>query len=75
MNKYLLEYDPQSDAAYIRTARKKISRTIEIDSTTFVDLDKDNHIVGMEILNFSRTKVDITQLITKQLGNLANVAE
>lgn len=67
-----MAYDPQSDAIYIRMARKKISRTVEIDGTTMVDLDKDKHIVGMGILDFSRTKVDISQLITKQMGSLDN---
>ena len=75
MNKYSLEYDPQSDAAYIRVVKKKVARTVEIDSTTIMDLDKENHIVGIEILNFSKSKADISQLITRQLGNLASVAE
>lgn len=75
VNKYSLEYDPQSDAAYIRVAKRRVSRTVEMDSTVIVDLDKENHIVGMEILNFSKTKVDLSQLITKQLGNLASVDE
>jgi uncharacterized protein YuzE len=75
VNRYLLEYDSQPDSAYIRVARKRISRTVEMDSTTLIDLDKDNHIVGVEILNFSTTKADIGQLITKQLGNLASVAK
>ncbi|MHB1708807.1 MAG: DUF2283 domain-containing protein [Thermoplasmataceae archaeon] len=75
MNKYLLAYVPQSDAVFTRTVHKKISGNVEIDGPTMVDLDGDNHIVGMQILNFSRPKVDVTQLITKQLGNLANVTK
>ena len=70
MNKYLLEYDSQADAAYIRMVKGKVSRTIELDEYTFVDLDKDNRILGMEILNFSNNKVSINQLITKQIGNV-----
>ncbi len=46
MNKYLLEYDQQPDAAYMPIDRKNISRTIEIDSTIIIDLDKDGKIVG-----------------------------
>ena len=74
-NKYLLEYDSQSDAAYIRMVKCKISRTIELDEYTFVDLDKDNRILGMEILNFSSNKVSISQLITKQNGNVVSMAK
>ena len=73
--KYLLEYDSQSDAAYIRMVKGKISRTIELDEYTFVDLDKDNRILGMEILNFSSNKVSISQLITKQIGNVVSMAK
>ena len=75
MNKYLLEYDSQSDAAYILMVKDKISRTIELDEYTFVDLDKDNRILGMKILNFSSNKVSISQLITKQIGNVVSMAK
>ena len=75
VNKYLLEYDSQSDAAYIWMVKGKISRTIELDEYTFVDLDKDNRILGMEILNFSSNKVSISQLITKQIGNAVSMAK
>lgn len=75
MNKYLLEYDSQADAAYIRMVKGKVSRTIELDEYTFVDLDKDNRILGMEILNFSNNKVSINQLITKQIGNVVSMAK
>jgi len=75
VNKYLLAYDPQPDAIYIRMPHKKIFRTVEIDGTTMVDLDKGNHIVGTEILDFSGAKVDISQLITKQMGGLDDVTK
>ncbi len=73
--KHLLEYDSQSDAAYILMVKDKISRTIELDEYTFVDLDKDNRILGMKILNFSSNKVSISQLITKQIGNVVSMAK
>ncbi len=75
MDKYLLEFDPQSDAAYIHMIKGKVSRTIELDNFTFVDLDKDNRILGMEILNFSSSKVNISQLITKQIGNVLSTVK
>ena len=75
MYKHLLEYDSQSDAAYILMVKDKISRTIELDEYTFVDLDKDNRILGMKILNFSSNKVSISQLITKQIGNVVSMAK
>lgn len=75
VNRYSLDYDPRTDVARIRAAKKNVARTVEIDSTTIMDLDRENHIVGVEILNFSKTKIDISQLITKQLGNLVSVAE
>ncbi len=76
MGKYSLEYDPQADAVYIKMIRRKVSKTVEIDDTTMADLDKKNHIIGIEIINFSKTKVDLTKLITEQLGeNIVSVVK
>lgn len=74
MKKYLVEYDQQSDAAYIRISGSKIADTLEASSGAFADIDKRRNIVGLEILNFSKRKIKLNELISKQFENLAVVA-
>ncbi|MDE1861012.1 MAG: DUF2283 domain-containing protein [Candidatus Micrarchaeota archaeon] len=72
MKKYVIEYDSEADAAYIRVAKKaKIKDTIEISKGVFADVDKKNKFVGIEILNFSRKKTNMNELISKELDSIA----
>lgn len=46
-----LRYDKQVDAAYFQVRDTAVAQTIEIDLDLYVDLDKENRVVGVEILN------------------------
>ena len=48
------EYDRQSDAAYLRIRRGKVSESEEVAPGLIVDLDAKDQIVGIEILSFAR---------------------
>ena len=66
MKKYDFEYDPEADAAYIRVKGKgKIHETAEIEHNVLADLDKNQKLIGVEILNFSRAKFNLGKLIRK----------
>ncbi len=72
MKKYVIEYDPEADAAYIRVAKKaKVKDTIEIAKGIFADLDKRSRFIGIEILNFSKKKTSVNELIAKELDSIA----
>jgi uncharacterized protein YuzE len=43
-------YDTEADALYIRLSDEARERTVEIDETTYVDVDADGHPVGIELL-------------------------
>ncbi len=48
----IISYDSLADAVYIKVKPEaKVSRTIEFAPETFVDLDKDGDLVGIEMLN------------------------
>ncbi|MHB2035996.1 MAG: DUF2283 domain-containing protein [Nitrososphaerales archaeon] len=73
MKKYALEYDPESDAAYVRLFEHKddrIRETVEFDEGMQADLDKDGNIIGIEILHFSKRKVGLNELIAKGIENI-----
>ncbi len=72
MKRYIIEYDQDADAAYIRMARRaKIRSTIEISKGVFADVDSKNKFVGIEILNFSKKKTNVNELIAKELNSIA----
>lgn len=72
MKKYIIEYDPEADAAYIRIAKKtKINDTIEISKGVYADVDKKSRFIGIEILNFSKKKTNVNKLIAKEFNRFA----
>lgn len=49
-----IEYDPEADALYIQIREAHPSDNIDIEDGVTVDVDEDNHIVGLEILDASK---------------------
>jgi len=48
-----INYDKIADAIYINLRKGKISHSIEVNDRMVVDVDKDENIIGVEILDFS----------------------
>ena len=72
MKRYMIEYDSEADAAYIRiNPRSKIKESVELEENVIADIDKNRKIVGLEILNFSKMKVKLNEFIIRQFENLA----
>jgi uncharacterized protein YuzE len=71
MERYLFEYDNKADAAYIKVNKGKVVDTIEAGKGVFIDLDKRQKVIGIEILDFSKMRVNLGSLIAKQLQNIA----
>jgi uncharacterized protein YuzE len=46
-----LKYDLTVGALYVRLSDEPVTRTLEIDDNTFVDLDGDGDIVGIEVIS------------------------
>jgi uncharacterized protein YuzE len=52
-------YDSQADAAYIAITTNEVAVTREIDEYTVVDFDKDNNVVGIELLAVKERKPEL----------------
>ena len=48
-----INYDKLSDAAYICLNKGKVKKTIKLKDRLLVDVDKNDNILGIEILGFS----------------------
>ncbi len=63
-----LKIDRESDALYLRINESEIAASEEVQPGVILDFDKDNRIVGVEILNLSsrvaKEKLTLVQLET-----------
>lgn len=47
-------YDQQADALYIELEAAEVSRTVQVDRGTLVDLDTDGRLIGVELIRPAR---------------------
>jgi uncharacterized protein YuzE len=59
-----IEYDAEADALYIRFREVTPADNLDIEEGVSVDVDADNHIVGLEILDAS------VRMSPAELGNV-----
>ena len=48
-----LKYDLNIGALYVRITDQPVARTREVDDNTFVDLDKDGGVIGIEVISIA----------------------
>ena len=60
-----MKYDPLADALYIKVEEGEVSDSLELREGLIVDLDDKGEVIGIEILNFSKTKIDMKEIIIK----------
>ena len=63
--KYQIEYDSITDALYIRVRDEEVFDSLEINENIILDLNEKHEIIGIEVLNFSKTKINFSKIITK----------
>ena len=54
-NKSIVNYDPSTDALYIATREGEEEEFVEISPGVNVELDSEGRVIGIEILNASKT--------------------
>ncbi|MEM3713873.1 MAG: DUF2283 domain-containing protein [Nitrososphaeria archaeon] len=64
-NEYRVRYEPDADALYIRIRDGKVADSDEVSDGIIVDYDGNGNVLGIEILEFSKKKVDLNELIIK----------
>lgn len=48
-----LKYDLNVGALYVRLTDQPVARTREVDDNTFIDLDKDGRVIGIEVVSIA----------------------
>jgi len=58
-----VSYDLVADALYIRAKDDEIVDSLEVNDGIIVDFNKYGEVVGVEILNFSKSNVDLDRVV------------
>ena len=48
-----LKYDLNVGALYVRLTDEPVARTREVDDNTFIDLDEDGRVIGIEVVSIA----------------------
>jgi len=64
-----IEYSKDIDALYIKLREGRVADTVDIEEGVTVDLDKNHHIIGIEILDASE-KLELSNLVNITIENL-----
>jgi len=71
----IISYDHVADALYIKFSDGEIADSEEISEGVIIDYDRNGRVIGVEILNFSKRKIDLNRLIMmKEEEIIAEVA-
>lgn len=62
---YRIEYDPIADALYIKIREDKVAYSTEVNDNIIVDFNEKGEVVGLEILHFSRSKVNLNKFTVR----------
>jgi len=70
---FRVSYDKVEDALYIKLKDKEVEDSIEVKNGAIVDIGRKGDIIGVEILGFSKKKIDINEIIAKGVESVISV--
>ena len=73
MEELRVSYDKVADALYIRVKEGKVSDSVEVNERIIADLNERGEIIGLEILNFSKSGVDLDKLVREGVESVARI--
>jgi uncharacterized protein YuzE len=65
-----LSFDKIANALYIRFSNEKIANSDEVAEGIVIDYGKNEDVVGVEILNFSKRNLNLNDLIQMNIEEL-----
>jgi len=63
-----ISYDKEADALYIRLRQGEFDHNKKVDDSTMLDLDKDNMILGIEVIDASKNVPTLSELHVKNIA-------
>jgi len=68
-----ITYDKEADAMYIEFRKGEFAKNKKVDDFTIIDLDKNENILGIELLNVSK-RIPLESLSEVNVKNLFAIA-
>jgi len=68
MLEYIIRYDPGADALYIKLKEGEVADSEEVGEGVIVDYDDKGEVIGIELIEFSKKRIDLGELIVKGLN-------
>ena len=62
---FVVKYDRVADVLYIRLKDDRVVESDEVVPGIIVDYNEEGEVVGIEVLSFSKRKLDLTELVVK----------
>lgn len=72
-SEYRIRYDSDADALYIWVREGNVADSDEVSDGVIVDYDEDGNVLGIEILEFSKRKIDLNELVIRGFRALVEV--
>ena len=72
ISEYKVRYDSSLDVLYIRFREGNVVDSDEIEDGLIIDYDNQGNIIGIEVLEFSKRRIDLNELITKGFRVVVN---
>ncbi len=73
MEELKVSYDRVADALYIRLREGSVADSVELNEGIIVDLNERGEIVGLEIINFSKSGVDLDKIVREGVESVAKI--
>ncbi len=73
MEELKVSYDRVADALYIRLREGKVADSVELNEGIIVDLNERGEIVGLEIIDFSKSGVDLDKIVREGVESVAKI--
>lgn len=65
LHEYVIRYDPEADALYIKIRDGEVADSEEISDGIIIDYDEGGNIIGIEVVEFSKKKINLNELVIK----------
>ncbi|MGC8578162.1 MAG: DUF2283 domain-containing protein [Thermoproteota archaeon] len=65
MSEYTIRYDAYVDVLYVKIREGKVAESDEVENGIILDYDLNGNLIGIEILEFSKGKIDLNELVVK----------
>ncbi len=65
LSEYTIRYDAYVDVLYVKIREGKVAESDEVENGIILDYDLNGNLIGIEILEFSKGKIDLNELVVK----------